>query len=614
MNPHHPLTPRRAKPCRLPNTSRLARAVALTLGAMAASGGAWAFDYTVPPNLTSTLYLTGTDTLTVTSGSSIITAGNAVYLNGGTGNTIDNAGSISASDFGIYNLSTLTNLTNSGTISSDIYGIQNDGTLTTLTNTGAISSGIRSFGTLTTLTNAQNNLTYSGALPGSYYTYFTNASTYGTVSFGNTSPTLSNYGLQIAPGQNYAVGTYSGVMTSADPLTVSATEAVYGVTYHLYTADNLTWDLIIDSVVSARVTDAATARGNMAALGAAAVIDATPGLLSLFAPLTTETQLSAAASQTLPLLAGGSTLAAFSTLAGINQVIQARQEANLGLASGDAFYGDRRVWMKPFGSWARQDDRSGVSGFDANTWGMVLGADATLSATARLGAAFAYAKSNVNSNSAVAPQGNDVDIYHLIGYGSHSLDADTELNFQVDAGMNQNSGRRVIAFAGSVADSSYDSHAAHAGLSLRRSYALSEKTRITPSVRADYTWIRDESYSETGAGALNLNIDSHSAQQLVLAVGGKLSHALESQTRLDAYLGAGYDLINDQALITAAFAGSPGASFVTYGIDPSPWIGRAGLGLVHTLQGGMEISARYDAEARKDFSNQTASVKARWTF
>ena len=139
-------------------------------------------------------------------------------------------------------------------------------------------------------------------------------------------------------------------------------------------------------------------------------------------------------------------------------------------------------------------------------------------------------------------------------------------------------------------------------------------TTFTPSVRADYTWIKDESYSETGAGALNLNVDSRSTDQLILSAGGKLTHTLESQTKLDAYLGVGYDVINDEALITSVFAGGPGASFVTYGIDPSPWIGRAGLGLVHTLQSGMELSARYDTEFRQDFTNQTASIKARWSF
>jgi outer membrane autotransporter protein len=202
----------------------------------------------------------------------------------------------------------------------------------------------------------------------------------------------------------------------------------------------------------------------------------------------------------------------------------------------------------------------------------------------------------------------------MIGYGSYSLAEDTELNFQVDAGMNKNQGNRSITFTSTVASAEYDSYTAHAGVGLGRTYPLSGTTRITPSVRADYTWIKDKSYSETGAGLLNLDVASRSTEELVLGIDGKLTHALSDHTTLTANLGAGYDVINERASITAAFAGAPGASFVTNGLDASPWIGRGGLGLVHVMKNSTEITARYDVEAREDFSNQTASIKARWAF
>ena len=66
--------------------------------------------------------------------------------------------------------------------------------------------------------------------------------------------------------------------------------------------------------------------------------------------------------------------------------------------------------------------------------------------------------------------------------------------------------------------------------------------------------------------------------------------------------------------MTSAFAGSPSTSFVTYGLDPSPWLMRGGIGIVGKMTETVEVSARYDIEARKDFDNQTASVKLRWAF
>ena len=78
---------------------------------------------------------------------------------------------------------------------------------------------------------------------------------------------------------------------------------------------------------------------------------------------------------------------------------------------------------------------------------------------------------------------------------------------QIDAGQGKNTGQRVITFAGSTAHASYDSYSAHAGVGIGRSYTLNEKTDITPSVRADYTWIKEKSYTETGADVLNLSVD-----------------------------------------------------------------------------------------------------------
>jgi len=57
-----------------------------------------------------------------------------------------------------------------------------------------------------------------------------------------------------------------------------------------------------------------------------------------------------------------------------------------------------------------------------------------------------------------------------------------------------------------------------------------------------------------------------------------------------------------------------GGNFVTNGIDPSPVMLRAGLGLVMYPTANLEIVARYDLEARQDFLNQTASLKLRLPF
>jgi hypothetical protein len=83
---------------------------------------------------------------------------------------------------------------------------------------------------------------------------------------------------------------------------------------------------------------------------------------------------------------------------------------------------------------------------------------------------------------------------------------------------------------------------------------------------------------------------------------------------LTANLGGGYDVLNEQAGITSAFAGDPTAAFITNGIKPSPWLARGGIGLVGKPNDTVEVAARYDFEVRDGFDNQMASVKVRWAF
>lgn len=337
-------------------------------------------------------------------------------------------------------------------------------------------------------------------------------------------------------------------------------------------------------------------------------------LASHFVGLTTGQQVSDAVTQTLPLLTGGTNAATSSTLSGINRVIQARQASNSGLSSGDAPAAEQNLWIKTFGSWADQSERSGISGFDANTQGLAIGIDGAFSEQARLGVAFAYAKTDIDSDSHVAPQDAQIDTFQLIGYGSYALAPDTELNFQVDAGKNRNQGKRHMPFADATAKADYDSYSAHAGVGLGHTLRFTDTMTFVPSVRADYTWIGDESYHEKGAGALNLDVDSRDAQELVLSLDGKLNYNLGSNTVLSANLGVGYDVLNESTSISSTYAGSPTAAFTTRGVDPSPWLGRAGLGLTHTLDNGTEVSVNYDAESRSDYLNQGASVKLRWAF
>lgn len=427
------------------------------------------------------------------------------------------------------------------------------------------------------------------------------------------------------PAGTVVLESYGSTQWYSKTFTVSAA-GTYKITFGSFNTDDTAVDPVffisdisgnvIGVIVggSVSVFNSATMMGNKPALPAAKVIDANPALLALFSGLAGDQEVSRAASQTLPVLTGASLVATNSALFGINRIVQARIANNLGMSSGENFYGDKHVWLKPFGSWADQDFQNHAAGYKADTLGFVAGIDGTMSPALRVGGAFAYAKSDINAQSVSAPQGVDIDMYQLIGYGSYSLDERTEINFQADIGMNKNKGQRRIAFTSTTASASYDSLTAHLGVGIGRNYPISAQTTVTPSVRADYTTIREEGYTESGAGLLNLKVGTRSADSLILGIDGKLAHTVDDQTTFLANLGIGYDALAKETAIVSAYAGAPGASFTTHGVDPSPWLLRGGVGAVYKTKTGVELTGRYDAEVREKFVNQTASIKFRWLF
>lgn len=358
------------------------------------------------------------------------------------------------------------------------------------------------------------------------------------------------------------------------------------------------------------------------ALGAAGVIDRflvagnasgdMQTVLDALGALGTQREVAGAVGQMVPALTGGMAQASMGAMHSTNRVVQARMESARGLSSGDALK-ISHGWVKTFGSWAKQGDRNSVAGYDADTYGFVLGADSELSATARAGAAFAYSHTRVDGNTGL--QRAKVDTYQAIAYASHSLDAVTDINVQADVGMNRNDADRDLRFGGvnRTASASYNSWNTHVGVGIGRILDIAPKTTFTPSVRADYLYIRDRGYTETGAGALNLNVNGKSADELVIAIDGKVNHALTDTLSLTANLGAGYDALASRSSITTSFVGG-GAAFVTEGLDPSRWLTRGGVGLSSTYANGLELSVRYDVEARRSFTAQTASLKVRMPF
>jgi len=372
------------------------------------------------------------------------------------------------------------------------------------------------------------------------------------------------------------------------------------------------------------IRDAVIEQRTWSALDAARVLDTQlnngvtgdmGNVINAFGQLPDNRAVARAATQTLPLASAHQAI--LGTLSTFQNVIQNRIGGNTGLSSGDNLK-DKQIWGRVFGSRADQDDRKGAAGFSADSWGLGFGADAEVAAGSRVGVAYGYAKTSVNGNTDLAGTAQDSNISsHLFSaYGSKELGQDRSVSWQADLGVSDNDNTRQLSFGGlnRSARADYRTYSAHVGAALRQQFALSDTTNLTPALRADYTWLKSQSYKETGADALNLNVASQKTDALVLGADLHLLHSLSPASRFEANFGVGYDTINKSGNIVAAYAGAPGLSFVSNGIDHTPWLLRGGIGYTHRTDNDTEVSLRYDVESRSDYLHQSASVRAKWAF
>lgn len=300
---------------------------------------------------------------------------------------------------------------------------------------------------------------------------------------------------------------------------------------------------------------------------------------------------------------------------GATQLVQSRIGGLSGLSSGDAVFEDRYFWMRPFYSRTDQGRRNGVDGYVANSYGLGLGADARITRDWRIGAAFSYGTAGVESDSDTNRERVDVDTWQTTLYATNEIAENLDLNLIGAFGLNKNDSSRhiVIGALNRTANAEYDSRHYLLDAELVNTYQVNDALTLAPAFRLKYIHIDVDGYTETGAGALNLSVQDASADSLVASIGAKLGYRMFGNQKITADADVGYDLLARPFSLVSTYSGG-GPSFVVRGNDPEKLVYRAGLGYELTTLSGMEIAARYGAEAREDLLNQSGSMEFRFPF
>ena len=183
-------------------------------------------------------------------------------------------------------------------------------------------------------------------------------------------------------------------------------------------------------------------------------------------------------------------------------------------------------------------------------------------------------------------------------------------------GFNDNDSERRINFGGEsrIAKGNFDSNYYQLYAAVGTSYALSDNGTFTPVLSLGYTYVDEDSYTEKGAGDLNLQVRSNDADSLVLGIDGRFAFEFgESGSQFTTHLGVGFDVLTDESTLIASFVGG-GSPFQTTSAEPDEIVYGVGVGLTLNATEGLQVLLNYEYEAREDFDNQMFNVSLRWKF
>lgn len=332
--------------------------------------------------------------------------------------------------------------------------------------------------------------------------------------------------------------------------------------------------------------------------------------------LSTNNDVAKAVESTTPVSTSSAIVANTQIMNNVTNIVSTRQSTTIsgtnGMNSGDIFsdmFVDNNLWIKTFGSIGSQNNKDGMNGFDLKTYGLGFGADTKYKSDKTFGLGFFYTNANVDVNN--MDQSTDLDVFTTVVYGSTPIiDNRTNFLYQVGYTLQKNNSSRGIALTGDVAEADYTTKIANLDLKLQRDYQITKELLLQPYVGTSYKHITNPSYSESGAGALNLNVDKFTTSELVANIGTDVSYSLDKVSKLTANVGLGYDLQDKKQIVTSSYAGATGVSFDTLGIDNGRYSYEAGIGYDRNISKTTSISVNYNYQAEgTDFSNNVVSAK-----
>lgn len=290
-----------------------------------------------------------------------------------------------------------------------------------------------------------------------------------------------------------------------------------------------------------------------------------------------------------------------------------------GVSTGDDYFKGLGIWAQGLGDYAHQDQRGLSNGYNATTWGISGGADIPIyDNSIRLGLGSGYGQTFVRSKDNAAR--TDIDSVPFMLYAGYQgagypVYIDTAFTFN----YNMYKASRQIYVASTIertANADYNGQQYSAYFEGGYSFFFYKKLRVTPMVSFQYMHLHTAAYTETGADALNLSVDSQDYDMAQTGFGIKVAYPFENKSYTiipDFHFKWLYDWVGDNQATTASFAGG-GTSFATQGFDPAQSAYDLGVKLTLYTKYKISIDLSYDFLLKEDYYEHTGILDVKYRF
>lgn len=283
-------------------------------------------------------------------------------------------------------------------------------------------------------------------------------------------------------------------------------------------------------------------------------------------------------------------------------------------AAGDAKanYG---LWIRPFYVGGRQGNYKNLSGYKDNISGIMFGVDREFNDKITLGLGASYAYSVIKS---INYYDTNTNLKSYIGflYGTYDFAKNIFLDLIVIGGKNAYSGNRSIIVGNvySVAKSTYDGQQYSIQAILGKKFHR-PRSYITPMTSINYTYLKQDAYSETNAGSLGMSVQPYHSSVATIGAGleiGRMYTKNNVSIVPELHLIGYYDVKAGNINVNSAFI--TGGPVLNTSAQPGRVTGLLGASAMYKLSNNLELKAAYDFSVKARYFNNLVYANIKYIF